>query len=148
MSDRIGIMNDGRLLQVGTPQEIYETPADAFVADFVGQLNSFEVDIAADDRNGRRGDARVTVIADIAPGTNRFAVRPERVVVAASGGDATSVPGVITERIYLGPVRHYVVDTTLGKIVMQGLPDGADFQVDDPVVLTWPDDALIHLGAA
>lgn len=125
MSDRIGIMSDGRLLQVGTPREIYGSPADPFVADFVGELNSFEIEEA--------GRAR------------RVAVRPERIQLVA-GARKGAVAGTVRERIYLGHTLQYGVDTDLGHLVVRAPVDAPELDPDAAVALSWPDDAVIDLG--
>ncbi len=169
MSDRIGIMSNGQLLQVGSAREIYESPGNAFVADFVGSLNEFG--LRADDVVDHRATARlgegqrvtVGVTADIAAGSSlRVAIRPERVRLAPPGhadlgggpsGAATPGPercivsGVVGEVMYLGPLTHYLVDSpALGRIVSQQLSERqqARFSPGDPVVLSWDaDDAFV-----
>src|SRR5262245_33454409 len=90
MSDRIAVMNGGLVEQIGTPREVYEHPATAFVADFIGSLNALDLRVdALEDglalmRVGE--DGRLAVAAPGAgPGsTLRVAVRPERVRIAAA----------------------------------------------------------------
>ena len=96
MSDRIAVMNDGRVEQVGTPREIYEHPSTDFVADFVGSMNVLELD-------GRR-----------------VAVRPERVRIVTDGG---RVDGVVAEVVYLGVYRQFRVDTPSGRVTCVRLAD-------------------------
>ena len=123
MSDRIGIMNDGRLLQVGTPREIYGTPADPFVADFVGELNTLVID------------------------GERVAIRPERIdvgPVSSTGG----VRGTITDRIYLGHTLQYGIDTAHGHIVARAGISAAELDPGAAVSVSWPADAVIELGAS
>jgi spermidine/putrescine transport system ATP-binding protein len=171
MSDRIGIMSAGQLLQVGTPREIYESPGNSFVADFVGSLNEFTIRV--DEIDGHRAIARlgdgqhlaVGVAADTAPGSSlRVAIRPERVRLGArdqdeaapAGGPGGAVPpgagqcavfGVVSEVMYLGPLTHYLVDTpTLGRLVSQQLSEReqARFAPGDQIVLSWePDGAFV-----
>jgi spermidine/putrescine transport system ATP-binding protein len=173
MSDRIGIMSNGQLLQVGSAREIYESPGNAFVADFVGSLNEFglRVDEVADHRAiARLGDGqRVTVgvTADTAAGSPlRVAIRPERVRLgppghedlddgsggtAAPGTERCVVAGVVGEVMYLGPLTHYLVDTpALGRIVSQQLSERqqARFSPGDQVALSWDaDDAFVLTDA-
>ncbi len=85
LSDRIIVMNNGRIAQIGTPREIYETPADVFVADFVGGSNLLEAVVGP----GPGGEAiatlqngeRLAVLPSAAPGPCTLAIRPERVIV-------------------------------------------------------------------
>jgi spermidine/putrescine transport system ATP-binding protein len=172
MSDRIGIMNNGQLLQVGNAREIYESPGNAFVADFVGSLNDFQVRV--DHVDGHRATARlgegqqvtVGVAADTTAGAVlRVAIRPERVRLRRQGerqdpggtvGDTASpaseecvVFGVVGEVMYLGPLTHYLVDTpTLGRLVSQQLSERQHtrFQPGDQVVLSWDADGAFVLS--
>jgi spermidine/putrescine transport system ATP-binding protein len=160
LSDRIGIMSGGRLLQVGTPQDIYERPAERFVADFVGSLN--ELDVVADELDGTRAVGRLgdgerlvaPVAADTMAGTTlRVAVRPERIRLqrppASEDPGDSLIRGVVRNIVYLGPNMQYAVDClTAGTLVVSELTDPArePVRVGDAVVLTWPADASIVLG--
>ena len=162
MSDRIGIMNHGRLLQVGTPREIYEQPADAFVADFVGSLNAFElrVDEVADGRarmrtgEGQRVEVGLDGTGATVGATLRVAVRPERVRIAgidaaagAPAGPGSRLGGVVGAVDYVGSLTTYRVDTDLGAIAVQEANDtpAPDFEVGDRVILEWAPDAAFVL---
>ncbi len=118
MSNRIAVMNDGRVEQVGSPREIYESPQTAFVADFVGSLNVLELD------------------------SGRLAVRPERVRIAPIDGSPHNLEGVIAEVIYLGMYTQFHVDTPAGRVASHRL---ADERIDglEPgsrVALSWDAD--------
>jgi putative spermidine/putrescine transport system ATP-binding protein len=95
MCDRIAVMNDGRIEQVGTPDDIYEQPANSFVADFVGTSNR----IPATVRNGELdlGHATVEAPPDAPEGEVTVVARPEALTL--NGG---SVEATIEERFYLG----------------------------------------------
>jgi len=96
MSDRIAVMNGGLVEQVGTPREIYETPASEFVADFVGTVN----------------------VLDLEGG--RESVRPERIRILREGG---RLDGVVADVVYLGVYRQFHVDTAAGRVVSVRLSD-------------------------
>jgi spermidine/putrescine transport system ATP-binding protein len=169
MSDRIGIMSDGVLLQIGSAREIYESPSNSFVADFVGSLNDFRMHV--DEVAGMRAVARlgegqqviVGVAAEAEPGAFlQVAIRPERVRMgplppgngryepAAAGDQHSRVLGVVDEVMYLGPLTHYLVRTpALGRIVSQQLSQRGEpaFRTGDDVVLTWDPDATFVLDA-
>ena len=118
MSNRIAVMSDGRVEQVGSPREIYESPQTAFVADFVGSLNVLELD------------------------SGRLAVRPERVRIAPIDGSPHNLEGVIAEVIYLGMYTQFHVDTPAGRVASHRL---ADERIDglEPgsrVALSWDAD--------
>src|SRR5262249_3457627 len=103
LSDRLAVFRSGRVEQVGTPAEVYEQPATAFVADFVGASNLIE-------------GALATVLAGSpAP----FTVRPERIRLLDEGeaapGDACSTQGVVHDVVYLGMHTRYRVELAGGE---------------------------------
>jgi spermidine/putrescine transport system ATP-binding protein len=160
MSDRVGIMNQGSLLQLDMPRAIYDQPADAFVADFVGSLNTFDLHVASvadgiasmtvspSERLAVRvGDAVVEVGAVL-----RVAVRPER--IAISDGPAASDPaaanllrGTIASVDYVGPITTYRVATSVGTIQVPQHNDArrTDLEVGRAVTLSWQADAALVL---
>ena len=97
MSDRLAVFNRGRVEQVGAPADVYERPASAFVAGFVGTSNLLQ------------GDAARAIVGD----AGTFTVRPEKIRLAeaedAVGTDETSALGTIRSVVYLGPDTRYVV---------------------------------------
>src|SRR2546427_10373775 len=111
MSDRIAIMNDGLVDQIGTPREVYEHPATAFVADFVGVLNAidFRIDeIDADVAVMRVSDDERITVAGVSgsPGDRlKVAVRPERIRIhplgASAAAEGSRLLGVIAQVVYL-----------------------------------------------
>jgi putative spermidine/putrescine transport system ATP-binding protein len=98
MSDRIAVFSEGRLEQVGTPGEIYEHPANEFVAGFVGTSNVLERDGA------------------------RFTVRPEKIHLLTDGAEVPSgmqsAAGAVREVVYLGSVTRYVVELDEGQTLV------------------------------
>jgi putative spermidine/putrescine transport system ATP-binding protein len=98
MSDRIGVMNAGRIEQVGTPAEVYEEPATTFVAGFVGVSNVLS------------GEAARAVTGS----EHAFTIRPEKIrmlsVDEAAGPGECSATGHVREVVYLGAQTRYVVD--------------------------------------
>src|SRR2546421_9551565 len=136
MSDRIAVMNGGLVEQTGSPREIYERPATAFVADFIGSLNAF--DLRIDELIGQNAVMRLGESARIVvPGEaghkprekRRAAVRPERVQIAPAGGAAldggSRVDGIIAEVVFLGMYLQYHVDTAAGRLVSHPLAGNA-----------------------
>jgi putative spermidine/putrescine transport system ATP-binding protein len=97
MSDRVAVFDAGRIAQVGTPLEVYESPATAFVAGFVGTSNLLS------------GAVAQALIGR--PGT--FSVRPEKIDISDTGH-----PGSVAEVIYAGPVTRFVVDLDAGARVV------------------------------
>ena len=113
MSDRVGVMSEGRLLQVGTPEEVYEHPANRFVADFIGRTNLLEG--VTESSSAVRLDAGAVVAADndLAVGSPvALSVRPEQVRLHRAGETPEGSPflgGVITDATYLGHAFVYTV---------------------------------------
>jgi spermidine/putrescine transport system ATP-binding protein len=157
MSDRIAVMNGGRVEQIGGPREIYEHPATAFVADFIGSLNAFDfrVDELIGDsavmRLGERGRLVVPLDGGHSPGEMlRVAVRPERIQIgttAAHGG--SQLEGTVAEIVFLGMYTQFHVDTAAGRFVAHRLADEqlAPFQAGSPVALSWEPEQASLLGA-
>jgi spermidine/putrescine transport system ATP-binding protein len=161
MSDRIAVMNEGKVEQIGGPKDVYGEPLTAFVADFIGSLNALELRV--DEVDGelavmRFGDGeRLAVHAtpEAARGaTVRVAVRPERIRVAAAGAAApvggSLLRGTIAEIVFLGPLTQFHVDTTAGRLVSYRMDDDAAARLHEggQVVLTWaPEHCAVLAGA-
>ncbi|HLJ58301.1 MAG TPA: polyamine ABC transporter ATP-binding protein [bacterium] len=116
MSDRIAVVNHGRIEQVGTPAELYERPASAFVGSFIGESNLLDcrvlAQIGASATVETAGGSTFTIVANGArPGTAlRVSIRPEAVGLAAAGAAGPgTVPAVVEDAIYLGDATKYVV---------------------------------------
>jgi spermidine/putrescine transport system ATP-binding protein len=161
MSDRIAVMNGGRVEQVGSPREIYEHPQTAFVADFIGSLNVLElsVDELVGDYAVMRLDEAERVVAAIGPDTRigdalRVAVRPEQVRITPVGSVApdggSRLQGTIAELVFLGMYTQFHVDTQVGRLASFRLANEslAALEVGSRVALEWaPEDASL-LGDA
>jgi putative spermidine/putrescine transport system ATP-binding protein len=125
MSDRICLMNDGRIEQVGSPHELYFRPRTVFAADFLGESNILEATVAGTDGEAvlLRGVAGATIRAparaDLAgAGRVRCMVRPERLAVLGPGEDAANVlQGVLREVILVGGITKYYVTLPDGRVV-------------------------------
>ena len=150
MSDRIAVMNLGRVEQVGTPREIYEHPESSFVAGFIGSLNAMDLTlerIAGAVGVMRVGGGRVVARVDdsVRSGaTVRAAVRPERIALGRSGAPAHAegsvVEGTVDEVIYLGAVSLFHLEVPgLGRLVSQRMSheDESAFEVGDRVSASW-----------
>ena len=117
LSDRVAVMNEGRVLQVGTPSAIYERPASRFVADFIGDTNFFEGVVEAAGppiivREKRGFLLHCVANAKVEAGSRvTVAVRPEQLTVATMPGGAEEnvIDGVISRRTYLGDLIQYHV---------------------------------------
>jgi spermidine/putrescine ABC transporter ATP-binding subunit len=166
LADRIAVIHDGRVAQIGTPEDLYERPADTFVADFIGEVNFLGGTLRT------APEARVDVNERLAirvppPGPEAaprldgrrvvVAVRPEHVGLHDPGRGAAALPrdrcaGVVEERIYGGDTTTYVVRLAEAKDVVvrarvSSLAGGRRWQVGDEVDLGWPADAARVYGA-
>jgi spermidine/putrescine transport system ATP-binding protein len=121
MSDRIAVMNRGRIEQVATPEEVYERPASAFVAGFIGVSNLISASVVGDGEVKLEGGPVLAVpTGDLSPGERCHAVvRPEklRVEVEAGSGSSNGRPrldGVVESSLYLGTSTQIVVGLANG----------------------------------
>jgi iron(III) transport system ATP-binding protein len=128
LSDRVAVMKDGRVLQVGVPKDLYERPRSRFVADFVGTNNLVPGDVA--DRRGERlvvdtPLGRLEAIANGAvAGRCVLAIRPENVAILTDGdGDGNVVRGRIAFVAYLGNTLRYDVEVAGGQILKADIRD-------------------------
>jgi putative spermidine/putrescine transport system ATP-binding protein len=124
MSDRVAVFNEGRIEQVGTPSEVYESPRNAFVADFVGTSNVIGPNLA-----------KQLIGVD-----GSFTVRPEKITLGVPGD--CSVSGTITEVVYLGMYTRYSIDvqgTSLTVVAQNTEPGSAvsALAVGDQVAASW-----------
>ena len=127
MSDRIAVFNEGRIAQLGTPQEIYERPSTPFVAGFVGVSNLLEGAVAQ----------------SVLGRTGVWSVRPEKIRVEPSTTDlpagTRSAAGVVRESVYVGMNTRVIVDLSAGgslMAVMQNVGASAPSR-GDQVMLAW-----------
>jgi ABC-type Fe3+/spermidine/putrescine transport system ATPase subunit len=135
LSDRVAVLNRGRLQQVGTPDALYAQPVNAFVASFLGRANFFPATL--DPVDGDRavctlpGGGRWTVaLAEDVPRTAgaavRVMVRPEALVLAPEGTDG-ALPGRVLDRRFAGAATFYRVAVDGGpEVLVQGRPHEAD----------------------
>ena len=130
VSDRIIVMNEAVIAQEGSPRDLYEVPADRFVADFIGDANLVSGEIESVD-NGLAvvnvGGAELRLPhRDLSAGPVDLAMRPESILLAVEP-DADAISGTITKTIYLGSRVEYLVDTPLGELFV------VDGRVEKPI---------------
>jgi len=109
ISDRIVVMNAGRIEQLGGPEELYTAPASRFVADFIGSANFLRG--SYDGSHVQLGSYSFPHEQDVPPGDYELVVRPEAVEFAEEG-----LPAVVRSNAYLGPANEYWFDTDFGEI--------------------------------
>jgi putative spermidine/putrescine transport system ATP-binding protein len=148
MSDRIAIYNNGAIEQMGSAADLYERPANAFVASFIGESNVFDGTFAGGERFDC-GDVEALVSATelVAPGPGALVVRPERIRLFAAdhappaGWNAVDV--VVDDVIYLGNTSKYLVRTASGREITARVQAGDDqhFERGDGARAVWPSTA-------
>ncbi|MBL8584635.1 MAG: ABC transporter ATP-binding protein [Rhizobiaceae bacterium] len=151
MSDRIGILRDGRLVQEGSPEEIYDSPASEFAATFLGDANILP---GTAEGNGLRlaDGTLVAARSTVLPAQGRAAscaVRPERIAilpaaVAMLDGKENSLAGCVAKRIFAGSVSTYFVDCAgqTVKVLVQNAGQPRLGEGDD-VVLRWSPESTV-----
>jgi spermidine/putrescine transport system ATP-binding protein len=152
MADRIAVMNNGRLEQVGTPEEIYARPSSRFVADFVGESNFFEVERRADGVAVASGGSLVPCPsnleeADWAKAT--LMVRPEAIRIAAQRDNRTWLEGEVLQLSFLGSFTRVAIACHAAQApVLATLPHTKshrhELRAESTVSFTWdPEDAVV-----
>ncbi len=158
MASRIAVMSEGKILQVGTPSEIYETPATRFVADFVGNVNLMDGTLAVDRPDFVEidcGYCRHRVGHGIT-GTVGMAVavalRPEKIRLTRTRpeGEVNHVQGTVRDRSYFGSFTVYNLELPGGRLLKVSESNVERHRVDDHqegqvAWATWPDTAQVVL---
>ena len=161
VADRIAVMDHGRIVQMGTPAEIYEQPASRHVAEFVGDVNLIEATVA-----GRDGGAvllqsgalaapmRAAVSENIVPETKvALALRPEKIrITVRKPGEATEnvARGAVIGIAYLGDLSIYQVRLESGQVIRAARPNVTRVAEQpiargDKVYLSWTPEAGVVL---
>jgi putative spermidine/putrescine transport system ATP-binding protein len=139
LCDRLAVFNNGRIEQVGKARDVYENPANRFVADFVGTSNVLD------------GPAAEALVGK--PGT--YVVRPERISVTQPGTDAAhgvrTVDARVSEVIYAGPTTKIAAVTAQGVALTATVLTASTWLPPDlahgtPITLAWPETALHQLS--
>ena len=167
VSDRIAVMNLGDILQVGTPHDIYESPAKDFVARFIGETNLFDATVAKVEKMAgansdpaeieymaeldiaELGRIKVTTVDAVKPGQKvSFTIRPEKIVIskekpATKRDDINLFQGIVDEPIYSGFQTKFYIKlngSTLIRVIKQHAKysdEGPDIVWKDNVFLSW-----------
>ncbi len=156
MSDRIAVLNKGRIEQIGPPDELYEEPANAFVAGFIGESNLFEgvVTGGTDDRVAVTLNGRIEIMINwrerIAVGEKvRFCIRPEKLFFVDDAPADNVISGTITESIYVGETKRYSIrindELSINLREMSTLTDMGRRE-GDHVRIGWPDESVKRLS--
>jgi putrescine transport system ATP-binding protein len=164
VASRIGVMDAGRLDQVASPRELYEAPASRWIAEFIGDINLFEGEVASRENNRitiATRDAGNVVIAEprqpITRETVAVAIRPEKVKLSRRGpasnpGNALAInrlEGVVTDVGYLGGLTTYKIKLDSGATLRSSMANTARIDIDaysvSQRVVAWftPDDCMV-----
>jgi len=146
MSDRVAIMRDGRIEQLGTPSDVYRYPSSPFVAHFLGETNLVPCrprtspehgDVSVTYADGTRGLVRRTEATPVAE-ADLVSVRPESVdIAAATRGRDNEVAGTVTDAVFLGSHVRFTVDALGQTFVVKGQAGQDTHAPGDRVYLGW-----------
>jgi ABC-type Fe3+/spermidine/putrescine transport system ATPase subunit len=156
LSDRVAVMRDGRVLQVGPPRDLYERPRTRFVADFVGTNNLVPGEVESRAAGGTDVVVRTALgpLRAIASGAVSarcvLAVRPENVVLgSAAAGEGNRVTGRVSLVSYLGSTVRYDVETEAGLVLKADIRDAwhhDPLPVGRPVTLHFPSSVTLAVS--
>jgi len=161
VADRIAVMDQGRIIQVATPAEIYEQPNSRYVADFIGDINLIEGRVTSTfDRTVRMESSETGAVVEVAQTTDAqkgdpawFAIRPEKVAISLDPppeGAVNAVSGEVWDIAYLGDVSIYHVRLPTGATIKATVTNRTrlverPISWDDRVWLTWSRDGGVVL---
>jgi spermidine/putrescine ABC transporter ATP-binding subunit len=152
MSDRIAIMNDGKIIQLDTPEVLYESPANLFVADFIGESNFLNGRVAEMDADKTAIETNeglkvwVHKLNQMEAGEEvAVAIRPEKIQILANETDAQGdiincFTGRIEEIVYVGEARIYRIHLAAGVLVdvkVQSGPNSKHYKIGGDITIGW-----------
>ena len=153
LANRIAVMDKGRLIQVGTPKEIYEYPNSRFVADFIGTINMFDGTVVSFDGdrvrvNCNEAGGELVALSDSPPAAGSavcVAVRPEKIFISKhepDNNEDTRLAGIVEDLGYFGNLSLYRIRLETGRIVQvsaQNSRRSAErfLEWDDKVFISW-----------
>ena len=151
MSDRLAVMSNGRVEQIGPPEEVYEEPSTAYVADFLGVSNLMDATAHGTTSGGCRvrlgefelvaGKGEPDAIGDV-----KLSIRPERVELVTAGTTGENmIPGMVERIVYVGSAMQVIVNLAPGEkiqVLVQNEGDDLPFRQGTAVAAHVPPDAL------
>ena len=154
MSDRIGVMNEGKLVQVGNSEDIYESPSELFVASFVGEMNFVPAEVVEPGSVRLAGGEVVRAKTNSNPGSKvTLALRPEKVHlfgdVSEVPADHNAVKGSVARRTFFGDSLSYEIQ--LGEsgsvdVRVENIPVMRRWEVGDDVIIDFHPEAAMALA--
>ncbi|MFP4180220.1 MAG: ABC transporter ATP-binding protein [Spirochaetaceae bacterium] len=154
MSDRVAIMNEGKIVQEGSPVEMYERPVNSFVANFLGEANIFSGILRRESEGNSSLTLKSGAILPIAgtPGEgllnrSRFCVRPERIVISKDKRSYASIPVGVDFITYTGNLSRYRLTAQGIEFKVHSKNESAvpPFETGEKVHITIPADSLVGL---
>jgi spermidine/putrescine transport system ATP-binding protein len=151
MADQIVVMNGGQIEQSGSPSELYEHPATAFVAGFLGVSNLLPGTVSGADRVRLKEGTEVAVAAASLrerTGSVAIGIRPEKIQPAAGG--INQLTGTISESAYIGVSTQYIVETAAGSVsiyVQNDRPGAGGLAPGEQLTLSWSPESTFVVEA-
>jgi len=152
VADRLVVMNQGAIAQVGAARELYDAPRSAFVADFIGKSNFFEGVIAGPGLFRTRSGAEIRFAAATTPPSPVLAVRPERIRILRDGEsspEANTLPGRTKVVTFLGPTTESIIELPSGETLTVHAPtalaSSGPGEPGEPVRVAWTPQASLVL---
>ena len=153
LSDRVAVMNTGKLVQIGTPTQVYESPKNRFVADFFGTINFFNATIIQTNVETKKLHAQLETtgtqlqahsdVAFIVGDEVTIAVRPEKIIISQQrpeGNHLTVTKGTVEDLAYYGNRSLYRVLSQSGRIIQVS---AQNYQRSEALVLEWNDEVYL-----
>jgi spermidine/putrescine transport system ATP-binding protein len=153
MADRIAVMNDGRIEQLAAPAELYERPATAFVAGFLGASNLIVGTVSGREAVQLRGGPEVQVSPEALAGRTgpvAVGIRPEKIDIGRVSGDVNTLAGRVVEQAYIGVATQYIVETPCGRMtvyVQNARPGANGISPGERVALSWTPESTFVVDA-
>ena len=156
ISDRVAVMNKGRLEQIGSPEDLYEAPATRFTADFIGDANFLKGTVG--QITGNRSTVTManttSLVADVKPGmrqgeTVEIVIRPERILVGPDAASAENrLEGILQDKSYIGDSTKYQIALPSREVMTARVQNRRGFQINaEPgatLTFGWhPEDAFV-----
>lgn len=141
VSDHIIVMSNARIAQTGTPRELYEEPANLFVADFIGDANILSGDIV--DVTGPTAQVNIGNVSlrlphrNAGPGPVKLAVRPDAILLGESASTPGALTGTVRKASYLGTQVEYEVESPIGSLFVVQYGQREPAAPGTPVAITF-----------
>jgi len=139
VSDRIAVLHQGRLRQLGTPDALYRKPENRFVAEFVGKMNLLPATRVGENAYRLMSGETIRVDRE-GPAEALVAVRPELVHIGAREGE-NRITGTVTHRVFLGELNELAVCLSSGESLLARGAEIPELPVGETVTLSWPIEA-------